>query len=94
METMRTFRFLASIFTVSTILLLAKSGFAESNETQKTSPPCTVEQDGPENGSSLLACNGVIKPPSVGDLEMLTEPPRMGTMPIIKPEDLEKRNNQ
>jgi hypothetical protein len=36
----------------------------------------------------LDPCDGVLKPPAVGDQEMTLPPPADGEMPVIKPRDL------
>lgn len=60
---------------------------------QSTSQACRQEQlaekedDKAETKSELLAkCDGVIRPPQVGDQEMIEPAPSVGRTPVIKPE--------
>ena len=53
--------------------------------------PEPVLPDGDEDESlteKLDPCNGVLKPPAVGDQEMTTPPPNEGETPIIRPGEL------
>ena len=87
---------LTGLFVLSVLFLSATPGFADSDENQKSSPRCAVQQHGeaPGGASSLEECGGVLKPPSVGDAEMVNKPPKVGTMPIIKPGDLGKEDHR
>ncbi len=60
---------------------------------QSTSQPCEQEQlagkegDEAESKSEVLAkCDSVIRPPQVGDREMVEPAPSVGRTPVINPE--------
>lgn len=60
---------------------------------QSSSQPCRQEQlagkegDEAETKSEVLAkCDSVIRPPQVGDQEMVEPAPPVGRTPVIKPE--------
>ncbi|WP_349961676.1 hypothetical protein [Rhizobium sp. ZPR3] len=45
----------------------------------------------PDNPSQKLSdCGGVLKPPAVGDSKMEKPAPQVGNMPVIKPGDQQK----
>ena len=52
----------------------------KNGQTEATASPSLTEK--------LAPCDGVLKPPAVGDQEMTQPPPAMGEMPVIKPRDL------
>lgn len=80
---------------LSAVLLSAEPGFGGPDQNQKPSPRCAIKQHGEAPGgvSSLEECGSVLKPPSVGDAEMVNKPPKVGSMPIIKPGDLGKQDH-
>jgi hypothetical protein len=51
-----------------------------------------TDSNGQSASSSLTEkldpCDGVLKPPAIGDQEMTRLPPATGEMPVIKPRDL------
>ncbi len=52
-------------------------------EGQPADPPTT------ENLTDKLDdCNAVLAPPAVGDGEIVTPPPDVGTMPVIRPDEV------
>ncbi|KQS79331.1 hypothetical protein ASG25_12350 [Rhizobium sp. Leaf384] len=56
----------------------------------------TAPNANPGSGSlteKLDDCNGVLKPPSVGDGEIVEPAPPSGQMPVITPNDLPKDGN-
>ncbi|MBB2687812.1 UNVERIFIED_ORG: hypothetical protein GGD48_004931 [Rhizobium etli] len=95
MERMLKFLSLAG-FSALCVLVPAKPGLADSDDNHKPSPRCDAKQhhEAPEDSSSLKECNGVLKPPSVGDAEMVNKPPKVETMPIIKPGDLGQQDSK
>lgn len=59
-------------------------------------PSGTTPNANPGSGSlteKLDDCNGVLKPPSVGDGEIVEPAPQAGQMPVIKPNDLPQDGN-
>ncbi|MBP2444061.1 hypothetical protein [Rhizobium leguminosarum] len=95
MERMLKFFSLAG-FSALCVLLPAIPGLADSDDSHKPSPRCATKQhdEAPEGSSSLEECDGVLKPPSVGDSEMVNKPPKVETMPIIKPGDLGQQDSK
>ncbi|ACS60726.1 hypothetical protein Rleg_5964 (plasmid) [Rhizobium leguminosarum bv. trifolii WSM1325] len=69
------------------VLGMSGSAMAQTNEVAKD---CRVKPD-TERAKNLSGqlddCNGVLKPPKIGD-EIVTPAPSTGTMPVIKPGDL------
>jgi hypothetical protein len=54
-------------------------GQQKNTDGQTASPSLTEKLD---------PCDGVLKPPAIGDQEMTQPPPATGEMPVIKPRDL------
>jgi hypothetical protein len=54
-------------------------GQQKNTDGQAASPSLTEKLD---------PCDGVLKPPAIGDQEMTQSPPATGEMPVIKPRDL------
>ena len=55
--------------------------------------PCQAQRDhsghdGTSLSSRLDACNGVLRPPGVGDREFVEPPPPVGNTPVIPPGSL------
>jgi hypothetical protein len=79
-------------------------GLAQDSGANPPAQKCQVEPqanspDQPKNGQTdataspsltekLAPCDGVLKPPAIGDKEMTQPPPATGKMPVIKPRDL------
>jgi hypothetical protein len=72
-----------------------------------TVPPadCTVPSQGGQHGAggtsagqiqkgprNLADCNGVLRPPAVGDQDLVEPAPPTGQMPVIRPGDLPQGN--
>jgi hypothetical protein len=84
---------LAACFAGSLLASGSNLAFAESN-----SPPGSCQQgqltrkenDGekqkPTRSEALANCDSVIRPPQVGDQEMVEPAPPVGRMPVIKPD--------
>jgi len=83
------------LLTTGLLLPLPGSGSAQSDERGSSPPACSTERqtERPEQ-RALEMCNGLLKPPSVGDAEILNRPPKGGTMPIIRPKDLGHPNSR
>lgn len=83
---------------LSTVAIFGVSGssFAQSNDTQ-TQGNCTAKPGETTNqghSTKLNDCNGVLKPPKVGDSEIVEPHQPTGTMPVIKPGELPPNKNQ
>lgn len=72
---------------------LALGPHVDAAQDQSSSQACRQEQlagkedDGAETKSEVLAkCDSVIRPPQVGDQEMVEPAPPVGRTPVIKPE--------
>lgn len=62
-----------------------------SGEACRANPPASRdERRGRDRalGEKLDACNGVLRPPNIGDREMVRPAPDIGETPVIKPDDL------
>lgn len=82
--------------------VLAQSG----NTDTPAAPPvdCTVPAQGGQTGPAqsagqmlkgprnLADCNGVLRPPSVGDRELVEPAPPVGDTPVIRPGEIPKDN--
>ncbi|TAX63646.1 hypothetical protein ELI03_36075 [Rhizobium leguminosarum] len=70
------------------LLEMSGTAMAQGNEVPKD---CHVKS-GTERSKTLSGqlseCNGVLKPPKIGDGDIVTPAPSTGTMPIIKPDEL------
>jgi len=53
---------------------------SDNSQTDATASPSLTDK--------LAPCDGVLKPPAIGDQEMTQPPPATGEMPVIKPRDL------
>ena len=53
----------------------------------------TGQKDSSKLTSKLDNCNGVLKPPQVGDKEIVAPTPQTGTMPVVKPGELPPNKN-
>lgn len=56
------------------------------------------QTDPSHTGSTSLTekldpCDGVLKPPPVGDQQMTQPPPATGEMPVIRPDELPQQSN-
>jgi hypothetical protein len=65
----------------------------QQNEAQQP-----TEADPGQTGSTSLTagldeCDGVLKPPAMGDHEMTQPPPATGETPIVRPEDLPEQQS-
>jgi hypothetical protein len=60
---------------------------AESQD-QRQKNKDTRQQNQQPLAETLALCDGVLKPPSVGDQEMSRPAPRTGEIPEVKPRDL------
>ncbi|WP_137392234.1 hypothetical protein [Rhodoligotrophos defluvii] len=91
----------------SALLVLATASFAQAQDLApgEAAPPqdCVLDPElGPpadekEREPSLQAltpCEGVIRPPRVGDSELVTPPPDVGTTPVIPPRLLPEQPGQ
>ena len=77
----------------ATILFMAFAPREASAEDAKPVPKqhCVSpesQQDKSELSTKLDDCNGVLKPPKVGDKEIVSPTPETGTMPVVKPGEL------
>lgn len=61
--------------------------------TKQDCVPSTGQQDNTKLSKKLGDCNGVLKPPKVGDKEIVAPTPQTGTMPVVKPGELPKNKN-
>ena len=61
--------------------------------TKQDCVPSNGQQDKTKLSSKLDDCNGVLKPPKVGDKEIVAPTPQTGTMPVVKPGELPKNKN-
>ena len=82
----------------ATILLVAVAPCAASAEDAKPVPEqkCVSpesQQDKTKLSTKLDDCNGVLKPPKVGDKEIVAPTPETGTMPVVKPGELPQNKN-
>lgn len=84
------------------------SGMAQqTNPSAPKAPPvdCTVPSQGGQHGASgttagqiqkgprnLADCNGVLRPPTVGDQELVEPAPPTGNMPVIRPGEVPPGN--
>ena len=70
----------------------ASPGPAEQNDPSVDNGRCRVDpgaQDEPKSfGDKLAACNGVLKPPRVGDSGLVEPTPDVGKTPVIRPGEL------
>jgi hypothetical protein len=68
-----------------------EDGAPDLSEEDEDIDPFPPEDDAADDESlteKLDPCNGVLKPPEVGDQEMTTPPPDEGETPIIRPGEL------
>lgn len=91
------FKAFKAVATLSTAAFfgVAGSSFALSNDTQ-TQASCAVKSGEITNqglSTKLDDCNGVLRPPKIGDPEIVEPHQPIGTMPVIKPGDLPKNKN-
>ena len=80
------------MLTLSASLLLASTVFAAA-ESDKQAADCVVDPSRSEKELSekLDNCDSVLKPPRVGDSEIVEPAPSTGDMPVLKPGDLPVR---
>ena len=54
-----------------------------------------ADTDPGQTGSTSLTdeCDGVLKPPAIGDHEITQQPPAIGEMPIVRPGDLPEQQS-
>lgn len=82
----------------ATILFMAVAPRAAFAEDAKPVPKqhCVSpenQQDKTKLSTKLDDCNGVLKPPKVGDKEIVAPTPETGTMPVVKPGELPQNKN-
>lgn len=58
---------------------------AQPCEAQPPTPGEQSQNDRALNKSRLADCNGVLRPPAVGDPELVKPAPNVGKMPVIPP---------
>ncbi|WP_049731493.1 hypothetical protein [Rhizobium ecuadorense] len=92
----RMLKFLALAGFSALCVLPAKTALADSDDSHKPPHRCATKQhdEATEGSSSLKDCGGVLEPPSVGDAEMVNKPPKVETMPTIKPGDLGQQDSK
>ncbi|WP_111564670.1 hypothetical protein [Rhizobium sp. AN80A] len=86
-------------FSIATLVLSA--AFAPSAASAEDAKPAveqdcnlpTGQQDNAKLSSKLDNCNSVLKPPKVGDNEIVAPTPHTGTMPVVKPGELPPNKN-
>ncbi|MCZ7865760.1 hypothetical protein O9X98_30725 [Agrobacterium salinitolerans] len=78
-------------------LMLASTATAETGQTGTAQPSkeCLAEREQSDKDISakLDKCDGVLKPPKVGDSDNVETAPVTGTMPVIKPGELPQGKN-
>lgn len=90
----RAFKAVAILSTVA-FFGVAESSFAQSNDSQ-TQQNCSAKPGETANqgfSTKLNDCNGVLRPPKVGDSEIVEPHQPTGTMPVIKPGELPPNKN-
>ena len=82
------------MMTLSAGLLLASTVFAAA-EADRQATDCVVDpsRSQKELSDKLDNCDSVLKPPRVGDSEIVEPAPSTGDMPVLKPGDLPVRKN-
>jgi hypothetical protein len=98
-----------STVSIAAILLSSLAGSADDRQITPPPEKCRVappqagdqrQQDGidPQTTQSLTekleACDGVLKPPAVGDQELTKPPPDTGEMLIIRPHELPEQQSK
>lgn len=67
-------------------------GQTAAGQAETSQSPCRATPGPGADGNSLTEtldeCNGVLKPPVVGDEDMVEDAPDMGETPVIEPDDL------
>lgn len=72
-------------------LSLACVAFTSTAQAAEQPAKCRVEAGSTQSTEltgKLDRCNGVLKPPKIGDSELVTPAPATGTMPVINPDQL------
>lgn len=81
------------------IALPAGAAFAQAQQGECTAgvPPAGTSPNANPGSSALTEklddCNGVLKPPSVGDGDIVAPAPQTGQMPVITPNELPQDGN-
>ncbi|TCN21282.1 hypothetical protein [Sinorhizobium americanum] len=78
---------------LATLTLFAAPALAQDAEADNER--CRANPDADTNQGRLARklddCDGILKPPKVGDTEMVEPAPDTGTTPLIRPEDLPRQ---
>ena len=84
---------------LSVVIVPTRAAFAQAQQGEcavGTPQTGTAPNANPGSGSlteKLDDCNGVLKPPAVGDSEIVEPAPQTGQMPVITPNELPKDGN-
>ncbi|WP_426131877.1 hypothetical protein [Pararhizobium sp. PWRC1-1] len=82
--------------TIFAVAFIGACGCALAQTEAPAKHDCTVKSDAESEknlSEKLDDCNGVLKPPIVGDGKIVSPSNSTGTMPIIKPGELPKNQN-
>ena len=94
---LRKFAFIPSLV-VSMAYAQAAFGQTTTPKPSSADTPCRVAPEEPQTDGSLTEtlndCNGVLKPPAVGDPGIVEEAPDVGKMPVIPPSALPEQQSQ
>nr|WP_018237937.1 hypothetical protein [Ensifer sp. BR816] len=75
--------------------LVATSALSQDARSGAENERCRVAPDGDADQGTLTQkldeCDGVLKPPSVGDTEMVEPAPDVGRTPVIRPGELPRQ---
>lgn len=91
--------FMCASVVAATVFAPVEATFAQAQQGEcAVGVPPSGTSPNPNPGSGTLTekldnCNGVLKPPAVGDGEIVEPAPQTGQMPVITPNDLPKDGN-
>ena len=88
-------RGLGALLAATAVVGIAGKAFAQTGDGQ-VKHNCSADagnSPGKDLSEKLDDCNGVLKPPKVGDSELVEPHKPTGTMPVIKPGDLRPHQN-
>jgi hypothetical protein len=92
------FRNIALTSTLAALMAWSQSAYGQTSGAATVESPCRVSPDAESSEGSLTDrlddCNGVLKPPIVGDPGIVQQAPDVGEMPVIPPGSLPQQQSQ